>query len=192
MFFATLKLWSRSCWARQTPEKSSAETITKPLMARESLDMFIFISVKCRVSLLNMFIERISHSACKVTKSREQNKRNVFLFYAETQNSSFARLASPRSSPSRWQSYGKTREEQNKLFVFYSEWSMFAIIKMAKAHYYNMKHSFFSPFFILFEVTSKKTAKKFARFQKTFYLCTRIQNKCIIASVAQLVRAPDC
>ena len=47
-------------------------------------------------------------------------------------------------------------------------------------------------FFILFEGTSKKTAKKFARFQKTFYLCTRIQNKCIIASVAQLVRAPDC
>ena len=63
---------------------------------------------------------------------------------------------------------------------------------MEKAHYYNMKHSFFSLFFILFEGTSKKTAKKFARFQKTFYLCTRIQNKCIIASVAQLVRAPDC
>ena len=185
MFFATLKLWSRSCWARQTPEKSSAETITKPLMARASLDMFIFISVKCRVSFLYMFIERISHSACKVTKSREQNKRNVFLFYAETQNSSFARLASPRSSPSRWQSYGKTREEQNKLFVFYSECNYVR-------HNISMKHSFFSLFFILFEGTSKKTAKKFARFQKTFYLCTRIQNKCIIASVAQLVRAPDC
>ena len=64
--------------------------------------------------------------------------------------------------------------------------------KVTKVHYYNMKHSFFSLFFILFKGTSKKTAKKFARFQKTFYLCTRIQNKCIIASVAQLVRAPDC
>ena len=83
------------------------------------------------------------------------------------------------------------RTKQTGLF-FIPSVIMFAIIKMAKAHYYNMKHSFFSLFFILFEGTSKKTAKKFARFQKTFYLCTRIQNKCIIASVAQLVRAPDC
>ena len=77
-------------------------------------------------------------------------------------------------------------------FFFMPSVIMFAITKMAKLHYYNMKHSFFSLFFILFVGTSKKTAKKFARFQKTFYLCTRIQNKCVIASVAQLVRAPDC
>ncbi len=32
--------------------------------------------------------------------------------------------------------------------------------------------------------------KKFARFEKTSYLCTRLTAK--PASVAQLVRAPDC
>lgn len=32
--------------------------------------------------------------------------------------------------------------------------------------------------------------KKFAHFRKTYYLCTRKQAK--PASVAQLVRAPDC
>ena len=33
-------------------------------------------------------------------------------------------------------------------------------------------------------------AKKFAHFGKTYYLCTRKQQN--TASVAQLVRAPDC
>ena len=33
-------------------------------------------------------------------------------------------------------------------------------------------------------------SKKFAGFRKTYYLCTRKQAK--PASVAQLVRAPDC
>ena len=73
------------------------------------------------------------------------------------------------SSPSRWQSYGKTREEQNKLVRFFiPSVIMFAIIKMAKVHYYNIKHSFFTLFFILFEGTSKKNGKKICTFPKNF------------------------
>ncbi len=39
-------------------------------------------------------------------------------------------------------------------------------------------------------VPEKIFPKKFAHFRKTYYLCNRLKEK--PASVAQLVRAPDC
>ena len=54
----------------------------------------------------------------------------------------------------------------------------------------------FSPFFIkknaIRKIFLKKVHEKFGSFKKTPYLCTRIQNNAHLASVAQLVRAPDC
>ena len=46
------------------------------------------------------------------------------------------------------------------------------------------------PFSYHFYKKWKKVGKKFGEFEKTSYLCTRLKE--IPASVAQLVRAPDC
>ena len=52
--------------------------------------------------------------------------------------------------------------------------------------------AFFSYFLQKIKVFQKKVAKKFAHFRKTHYLCTRNREIERTASVAQLVRAPDC
>ena len=50
-------------------------------------------------------------------KSRAEQKEFIF-FYAETENTSSARLACPRSSRLLSQSYGKTREKPNLFELF--------------------------------------------------------------------------
>ena len=65
-------------------------------------------------------------------------------------------------------------------------------LSYAKIYVYARKTRSFSR--KLSKISRKKIffAKKFGSFRKTYYLCIAFEKQCYTASIAQLVRAPDC